>query len=158
MDYSIDIQFQEEYKRLDALCRDCLSNEKGVTEYIRQMELIPWSAYRNVPSWENDLKMLKHIRWVRNELAHEIGTLGSELCQESDLQFTIDFHDKILSRTDPLTALREFQSQQSPSRTANRNIPPKPTQSYAPPAAEYEPARPSLWKRFLLAFKKRFKH
>lgn len=34
----LSIEFQEEYKRLDRLCKDYLASAEGVSEYIRQME------------------------------------------------------------------------------------------------------------------------
>ena len=35
--------FQEEYKRLDALCRDVFVSRDGVSEYIRQMEVVSYA-------------------------------------------------------------------------------------------------------------------
>lgn len=32
------MSFMEAYKRLDNLCKDLLSSDKGITEYIRQMD------------------------------------------------------------------------------------------------------------------------
>ena len=38
---SIDVEFLEEYKFVDAICRDMLHEEKGVSAYIEQMKLTP---------------------------------------------------------------------------------------------------------------------
>ena len=116
--YFLDVQFQEAYKRLDALCKDCYSAEQGVSEYIRQMEKTPMFSCRNIPAWEYDLRMLKHVRYIRNELAHEVDTWGTGLCTEDDLEFVTAFHQKILGGTDPLSELRKLQTQQTPRRPA----------------------------------------
>ena len=36
----VEIEFLEEYKRLDRLCQDMLSPLQGVSEYINRMELL----------------------------------------------------------------------------------------------------------------------
>lgn len=61
-----DNTFFEAYKRLDRLCRDILNCQNGVSEYIQQMDKTPQAQY-TVTNWEKDYKMLKHIRWVRNQ-------------------------------------------------------------------------------------------
>ena len=34
------MEFQEEYKRLDRLCKETLQSEQGVTQYIEQMKKV----------------------------------------------------------------------------------------------------------------------
>lgn len=168
--YSLDIQFQEAYKSLDALCKDCYSNEKGISEYIRLMEAVPFCASRNIPSWEYDLKMLKHARYIRNELAHEVGTWGSGLCKEMDLEFMLQFHDKMLNCTDPLSVVRKFQTQPRPHRIADSAISTNQKDKKSSTATKkYESenrpsstkpdasAKPSLWKRFIRTIKTIFR-
>ena len=65
-----NIEFQEEYKRLDALCKDIFSSKEGIWEFIRDIESVPWNERRFISSWEPDYKQLNHMRWVRNQLAH----------------------------------------------------------------------------------------
>ena len=50
------IEFQEEYKRLDKLCKDIFYSEEGVSEYIRQMEKILWTNKKNVYMLEEEYK------------------------------------------------------------------------------------------------------
>ncbi len=102
----INITFQEEYKKLDKLCKDCFSSVDGVSEYIRQMEKEQYSLRRFITSWEYDYKMLKHIRWVRNQLSHEIGTLHSDICTQEDLYFVTNFYNEIMKCKDPLAQMR----------------------------------------------------
>lgn len=109
----LSIEFQEAYKRLDRLCRDYLSSQEGVSEYIRQMDNTPWRDRCYVLSWETTYKQLKHIRWVRNQLAHEVGTLDSDICTMKDLEYVRSFYDSILNGTDPFTVIRKAKEQKN---------------------------------------------
>lgn len=102
----INVRFQEEYKRLDKLCKDCFSGVDGVSEYIRQTEKERYNLQRFVVSWEYDYKMLKRIRWIRNQLSHEVGTLQSDICTQEDLAFVTTFYSKIMTCKDPLAQMR----------------------------------------------------
>ena len=102
----IDNTFFEEYKRLDKLCMDLLSSKSGVSEYISQMETTRSGQYY-IPSWDNDYKMLKHLRWVRNQIAHD--TTGVAISEESDLIMVREFYKRILSGEDPFAQLRKSQ-------------------------------------------------
>ena len=103
----LSVEFQEEYKRLDRLCKDYLSSNEGVSEYIKQMESTSWNNRRYVRTWEDDYRQLKHVRWVRNQLAHEVGTLDSGFCTEEDLIWVKTFHDRIINGNDPFTIMRK---------------------------------------------------
>lgn len=102
----INLTFQEEYKRLDKLCKDCFSSVDGVSEYIRQMESAQYSLQRFSASWESDYRMLKRVRWIRNQLSHEVGTLQSNICTQKDLDFVTTFYSKIMSCAAPLAQMR----------------------------------------------------
>lgn len=104
---TLNLEFQEEYKRLDRLCKDCLSSGEGVSEYIRQMDSTPLHNHRFIDNWDRDYKKLKHVRWIRNQLAHEVGTLRSDICTKDDLGWVQSFYDKILNGSDPLTVVRK---------------------------------------------------
>lgn len=108
----LSIEFQEEYKRLDHLCKDYLRSKEGVSEYIRQMESTSWRERGYVYTWEEDYKQLKHIRWVRNQLAHEVGTLNSDICSEEDLAYVKSFYSRIMSGNDPFTLVRKAKEKQ----------------------------------------------
>lgn len=68
----LNIEFQEQYKRLDKLCKDMYSSDEGVSTYIKIMDATPYSEQCTVYNWDTVFKQLKHIRWMRNQLAHEI--------------------------------------------------------------------------------------
>ena len=49
--------------------------------------------------------MLKHVRWVRNKLAHDSGAY--QISEENDIAFVQDFYERIFYGSDPLTQLRK---------------------------------------------------
>ena len=100
-----DNDFFEAYKRLDKLCSEMYSCQNGVSEYIAQMERLTYKGQYRVSSWNNDYKMIKHVRWVRNQIAHDSGTF--QISEPDDLGFVQDFRSRIFSGNDPLTLLRK---------------------------------------------------
>ena len=50
------LEFQEAYKRLDNLCRDCFRSNDGVTEYIKQMEYVFEKGEESIPDWTRRYK------------------------------------------------------------------------------------------------------
>lgn len=149
---TLNLEFQEEYKRLDRLCKDYLSSAEGVSEYIRQMDSTPPCNRRYVLSWEDDYKQLKHIRWVRNQLAHEVGTLNSDICAKDDLDWVQSFYNRIMNGSDPFTIMRKAKieeanraKQQVLERKAAIIIDPQPKQP-----------KPSFWDRLISNIKKFF--
>lgn len=102
-----NVAFQEEYKRLDNFCRDCLLSTEGVSEYIRQMEASAWRGAHYVSTWDVDYKQLKHFRWLRNQLAHEVGTLDADFCTEEDLALLKKFYSRMMNGEDPFSLMRK---------------------------------------------------
>lgn len=100
-----DNEFFEEYKHLDKLCGDMYSCRNGISEYIDQMDNKSYKGSPLIPSWNSDYKMLKHIRWVRNQIAHDSGSY--QVSEPEDLEFVRNFYDRIFSGQDPLTLLRK---------------------------------------------------
>ena len=101
-----DNNFFEAYKRLDRLCGDILNCKNGINEYIQQMEESNQLRYK-VSEWTEDYKMLKHIRWVRNQIAHDIS--NSPVSTEADLKFTNSFYNRIINQNDPFARLRNVE-------------------------------------------------
>ncbi|MDE6302374.1 MAG: hypothetical protein K2M36_02150 [Clostridia bacterium] len=144
-----NVKFQEEYKRLDALCKDLFSSKEGISEYIREMENTPYE-YRNLVSgWDLCYKQLKHMRWMRNQFAHEVGTLNSDLCTYDDILWIRALYTQILHVCDPLAIVGKAQR----ART-QQNVSPS-QRKYQQANVEYNPPI-SLWKRIKLAIKKWF--
>lgn len=127
-----NVEFQEKYKQLDTLCKDIFSSKDGVSVYISE--------------WENVYKQLKHLRWIRNQLAHEVGAFNSDICSDFDLKWLTDFYDSILNRTDPLAIVGQ----------AQRNI--KEPQYYSSTCIESanRDSKVSLWNRIKAKIKSWF--
>lgn len=100
-----NVKFQEEYKRLDSLCKDLFSSKDGITKYINEMENSQFELRKIINSSDTIYKQLKHMRWVRNQLAHEVGAFESDLCNQEDIDWLIDFYNSIMNGTDPLAKL-----------------------------------------------------
>ena len=100
----IENRFFEQYKKLDNLCKDLLNSKQGVSTYIAQMENTPAFERRYVNSWDSDYKMLKHIRWVRNDIAHS--DYQSE-CTEGDIAYARNFYTRIMKQEDPFSIINK---------------------------------------------------
>lgn len=93
--------FTESYKHLEKLCGELLDSDRGVSAYIDAMIKTPRGSYR-VPGWDDDLKRLKHYRWVRNQIAHEPNCTESNMCEPDDAEWLDAFHKRIMNQRDPL--------------------------------------------------------
>lgn len=108
---NINLEFQEEYKKLDKLCKDLFSSKDGITQYINEMDQT-YSEYRRyINDWNYVYKTLKHMRYIRNKLAHDIGAFEENLCSLSDINWLVNFYDSILNCNDPLAELRRIEDQ-----------------------------------------------
>ena len=156
--------FQEEYKRLDALCRDVFVSRDGVSEYIRQMELVSYAERRYYAEWEADYKQLKHLRWIRNQLAHEVGTLDKNFCSDIEIEWLKNFHQRILNVSDPLSVIRKRkqevgqQYKQYYGYRTNLPLVPKDKAAQAVPedAAQIKKKHESVWSKFIVKIKRLF--
>lgn len=97
--------FLEEYKRLDELCKQVLDSDKGVTEYISEMEKD--DSREMVPMWYDDYKMLKRVRWIRNQLVHSPGSFDENLFAQEDILWIQNFRVRIMACDDPFALLRK---------------------------------------------------
>lgn len=107
----LNYEFFDAFKKLDKICRDIygnsLQNKLGVTLYLEDMKTKEHLGHIHVPNWQADYNHLKHVRNIRNELAHGQTTFSNELCTQKDIDFICKFHAKILQQNDPLTLLRK---------------------------------------------------
>ena len=111
---AIDNEFFEAYKRLDRLCSDIYGCRNGVSQYIEDMERVSYQGRLAIPSWEQAYRTLKHLRWVRNQLAHDSGQL--QLCEERDIQDTNNFYDDIVSGATRSRSFADTKKTISPSK------------------------------------------
>ena len=110
-----NVEFQEEYIRLDNLCEQCYSNNAGVSEYIKEMENNWNDGIKSVKDWQYVYKSLKHVRYIRNQLAHDVGALNSDIVESSDLAFVQDLYKDIIKGNDPLAVLRKNRKVRKPA-------------------------------------------
>lgn len=143
----LNIEFQECYKRLDKLCREMYDSREGVSSYIQDMEQTPYTEQRTVINWDSEYKNLKHYRWMRNQLAHEID-IDTEFCEESDVEWVEQFYERILNGTDPLALAHKAKTQNLKKVTYSDPQPPIDTTKEKP--------KKSLWQRIVSKIKSWF--
>ena len=78
--------FIESYKHLEKLCGEVLNDDRRISAYIDEMINTPRGSYL-VRGWDDDLKQLKHYRWVRNQIAHEPDCTEQNMCEPSDTEW-----------------------------------------------------------------------
>ena len=127
---SLNLKFLENYKRLDSLLKDMYKSERGVYEYIKDMEGIETSAVF-VDDWFSNLKQLKKFKAIRNCLSHEVGSFEEELCSESDIRWLDDFRESLINQTDPLS-LYEKHMETIKRKTVSEKAPQSPKASKFP--------------------------
>ena len=123
---AIQIELLEEYKYVDAICRDMLGAEKGVTAYIEQLDETPMTVRYWITEWNDEYRQLKHIRWLRNQIAHSTGSVE---CSQSDLDWLKGFHNRLLTQQDLLAKAHrvikesQIQRQQQLAKTVTAAAP-----------------------------------
>ena len=105
----VEVAYMETYKRVDAICRDMLRNEHyfnaqgtevyGLSAYIAAMAKYRCTGRSLPASWNESYRTLKHLRWIRNRITHDV---GSSECEESDLDSLNAFYRQIMTQTDAL--------------------------------------------------------
>ena len=126
------MSFIDSYKRLEKLCSEIYGDNHGISSYIDEMLKNPVGA-RYVRGWDEDLKQLKHYRWIRNTIVHEPGCTEDNMCDSYDVQWLNNFHSRIMSRTDPIALYRKARN----SRTEQ-----KPKQMYTSKPNSYTSMQP----------------
>ena len=123
---AIQIEFLEEYKYVDAIGRDMLGAEKGVTAYIEQLDETPMTVRYWITEWNDEYRQIKHIRWLRNQIVHSTGNVE---CTQSDLDWLKDFHNRLLTQQDLLAKAHrvikesQIQRQQQLAKTVTAAAP-----------------------------------
>lgn len=99
------LEFLKNYKNLDELCRQILSSDRGVSEYIDEMSNES-QGYR-IAGWERDYKNLKKMRWIRNRLVHETDSFEDNIVNIEDIEWLHTFYRRIMECTDPFSLLHQ---------------------------------------------------
>ena len=115
----LNIDFMDLYKCVDKFIRDAYGSAEGVSEYIRQMEQNDYKGSRYVSTWGTDYDMLKHLRWIRNQLSHEVG-YDSDICEESDYDWLDSFRGRLYSANDPMAIMNKAEEAERQRRLAEQ--------------------------------------
>lgn len=110
----IEMTYFSEYKTVEKLCND-MYGERGVSVYIETMELRNAPGTALVRGWTEYYKMIKHLRWLRNRIAHE--NENYEVTQK-DIEDIKRFHSDLLSQNDPLALLHKAAKKEIERRKA----------------------------------------
>lgn len=105
----IEVRLLEKYKRLEKFCRDSYSSQDGVNQYITEMEHNFSRGRSLISSWDNDCRMLKRVKKLRDKIAHEPSVTD---CNEKDIVWLEDFYSRLLNRQDSLALLAKFNWEQ----------------------------------------------
>lgn len=117
---NLQIQLLEEYKYVDSICRDMLGAEKGVSAYIEELDKTPMTVRYWIVEWNDEYRQLKHIRWLRNQIAHSTEYVE---CTQADLDWLKGFHNRLFTQQDLLAKARrviqesQIQKQQQQAKT-----------------------------------------
>lgn len=99
----------DEYKTVDKICKDKFLSQSGVNQYIAEMERNFSYGRSVISSWNDDYYKLKHMRWLRNKIAHESDATS---CNWDDIAWLKEFHSRLVNRQDPLALLAKFNREQ----------------------------------------------
>lgn len=123
---TIQTELLEDFRHVNAICRDMLSIEKGVAAYIEQLDEIPMTVRYWITEWNDEYRQLKHIRWLRNQIVHSTGSIE---CSQSDLDWLKGFHNRLLTQQDLLAKAHrvikesQIQRQQQLAKTVTAAAP-----------------------------------
>ena len=116
------MSFIESYKHLYKICGEMFETQYGVSAYIEEMLNNPRGSFL-VRGWENDLKQLKHYRWIRNQIVHEPDCYEENMCEAGDDEWLDDFYERIINQTDPLAMYRKATRPQPAAKSAQNHEP-----------------------------------
>ena len=98
------MSFIESYKHLDKICGEMFETQYGVSAYIEEMLNNPHGSFL-VRGWENDLKQLKHYRWIRNQIVHEPDCYEETMCEAGDDEWLDEQNHILLQNPHKITNL-----------------------------------------------------
>ena len=90
-----------------------------MSAYIDEMLNTPHGSYY-VENWNEDLKKLKHYRWVRNQIAHEPGCTERNMCDHEDELWIDNFYSRIMNQTDPLSLYHKATRKQTTKKSTSK--------------------------------------
>ena len=161
-DFNLD--FLDLYNNVDSFLKDAYSSNNGVTNYIQEMERQFEDGNKYVQNWRIDYDRLKHMRWLRNQFAHEL-SFDAEILEQEDYDWLDSFYKKLFSATDPIALLytvkrkQKVKAVQKPHQMINNastsqiTLPSQQQTQYNyytyTPEKNDKPKRRSLWQRII---------
>lgn len=124
---NLNHQFFDTYAQLDKLCADMYGSAPGVTHYIEDMKAASARKRPQIRNWDFDLSQLIRLRHIRNTLAHTPGAFAQPHCTQKDIDWMQQFHQRILTQTDPLASTR-WQAKPVPTAHKAQKVKPAPPQ------------------------------
>ena len=103
------LKFLDAYKSLDEICKQILSSNRGISEYIDEMNNVNYRAAK-IAGWENDYKTLKRMRWIRNQLVHDTDSFNNIHITEADIKWLQNFRLRILHQKDPFSLVYQLKN------------------------------------------------
>ena len=107
----IETRFLDEYKLVDAICRDLFRDDRyyradgrelvGVSAYLAAMHEIPYARRARFGAWDREYDRIKRLRDLRNSITHDV---APSACSYDDLMALEDFHRQLVESTDPYAA------------------------------------------------------
>ena len=134
------MNFISSYKTLEKLCSDIYGDNHGISTFIDEMQNNPRGSYL-IRGWDDDLKQLKHYRWVRNQIVHEPDCSEDNMCDVGDTEWIDTFYSRIMDQTDPLAMYRKATAPRPAPKPVQRNQAAQPQYTY--PAPHYQPKKTS---------------
>lgn len=122
--------FIESYKHLEKLCGELLNDDRRISAYIDEMINLPQGSYL-VTGWDDDLKQLKHYRWIRNKIAHEPDCSEQNMCEPGDTEWLDDFYSRIMNQADPLALYAKAIAPNEAKNATQAQTPEHETDSYS---------------------------
>lgn len=93
--------FMDSYKQLEKICGELLNDDRRLSAYIDEMKNISNGSFY-LQGWDEDLKRLKHYRWIRNQIVHEPNCTEQNMCEVSDVLWLDNFYLRIMNQSDPI--------------------------------------------------------
>ncbi|MDE5577672.1 MAG: hypothetical protein K2J11_09830 [Oscillospiraceae bacterium] len=141
----------DEYKRVDNICRDMLSSQSGIKQYITEMGLNSFRGRSVVTSWDRDYRWLQRVQGLRNKIAHETSATD---CNEEDLVWLEEFHNRLLERQDPLALLGKADRERSNLPPRRENVSNTVSEQWVDRNAHFQEKKASPLKRAIIVLVK----
>ncbi len=107
-------KFIKAFNELDNILKDMYASDipskLGVTRYLEDMRANELMGMNMVVDWKSDYRKLKQLRDNRNKAIHE-NMLDSDVFDDIDIKWIVDFKNRVLSQTDPLSKLHKIKNE-----------------------------------------------